>query len=51
METPRKLITAKLSTRKPGSSSVLIILLSDNKDGSSWKCQKDRLKYSEIESF
>ena len=25
METPRKFITAKLSIRKPGSSSVLII--------------------------
>jgi hypothetical protein len=25
VETPRKLITAKLSIRKPGSSSVLII--------------------------
>jgi hypothetical protein len=25
VETPRKFITAKLSTRKPGSSSVLII--------------------------
>ena len=27
VETPRKFITAKLSIRKPGSSSVLIILL------------------------
>ena len=27
METPRKFITAKLSIRKPGSSSVLIICL------------------------
>ena len=27
METPRKFITAKLSIRKPGSSSVLITLL------------------------
>jgi hypothetical protein len=26
VETPRKFITAKLSIRKPGSSSVLIIL-------------------------
>ena len=29
METPRKFITAKLSIRKPGSSSVLIILSTD----------------------
>ena len=28
METPRKFITAKLSIRKPGSSSVLIICYS-----------------------
>jgi hypothetical protein len=27
VETPRKFITAKLSIRKPGSSSVLIICL------------------------
>jgi hypothetical protein len=27
VETPRKFITAKLSIRKPGSSSVLIMLL------------------------
>jgi hypothetical protein len=28
VETPRKFITAKLSIRKPGSSTVLIILIS-----------------------
>ena len=31
VETPRKFITAKLSIRKPGSSSVLIIWLTDRK--------------------
>ena len=33
METPRKFITAKLSIRKPGSSSVLIICDEDEDPG------------------
>ena len=33
METPRKFITAKLSIRKPGSSSVLIIIITDEDPG------------------
>ena len=33
METPRKFITAKLSIRKHGSSSVLIILSTDEDPG------------------
>ena len=32
VETPRKFITAKLSIRKPGSSSVLIICASTDED-------------------
>jgi hypothetical protein len=32
VETPRKFITAKLSIRKPGSSSVLIICHSTDED-------------------
>jgi hypothetical protein len=32
VETPRKFITAKLSIRKPGSSSVLIICDEDEED-------------------
>ena len=31
VETPRKFITAKLSIRKPGSSSVLIIYNNNNR--------------------
>jgi hypothetical protein len=33
VETPRKFITAKLSIRKPGSSSVLVILSIDEHPG------------------
>ena len=33
VETPRKFITAKLSIRKPGSSSVLIICSTDEDPG------------------
>ena len=33
VETPRKFITAELSIRKPGSSSVLIIIITDEDPG------------------